>query len=90
MSRIGKRPVALPSGVTATVEGGTLSVKGSQLTPRSGLRSTRQGISPTSKMPKKTPGSAVEITSWTGANGDTVSQCSPQSAERRSALLSRA
>ena len=28
MSRIGKRPVALPSGVTATVEGGTLSVKG--------------------------------------------------------------
>ena len=28
MSRIGKRPVALPSGVTATVESGTLSVKG--------------------------------------------------------------
>ena len=28
MSRIGKRPVALPSGVTATVEGGMLSVKG--------------------------------------------------------------
>ena len=28
MSRIGKRPVALPNGVTATVEGGTLAVKG--------------------------------------------------------------
>jgi len=28
MSRIGKRPVELPSGVTATIEAGTLSVKG--------------------------------------------------------------
>ena len=28
MSRIGKKPVALPSGVTAIVEGGTLAVKG--------------------------------------------------------------
>jgi len=28
MSRIGKRPVSLPAGVTATTEGGTLSVKG--------------------------------------------------------------
>ena len=28
MSRIGKRPVAVPSGVTATTEGRTLSVKG--------------------------------------------------------------
>ncbi|CAM3161883.1 Large ribosomal subunit protein uL6 [Sphingomonas antarctica] len=28
MSRIGKRPVAMPSGVTATTEGSTLSVKG--------------------------------------------------------------
>ena len=28
MSRIGKRPVAIPSGVTATIEGGELSVKG--------------------------------------------------------------
>ena len=28
MSRIGKRPVALPSGVSATAEGETLSVKG--------------------------------------------------------------
>ena len=28
MSRIGKRPVALPSGVTATTEGQILSVKG--------------------------------------------------------------
>jgi large subunit ribosomal protein L6 len=28
MSRIGKRPVAVPAGVTATVEGRTLSVKG--------------------------------------------------------------
>ena len=28
MSRIGKRPVAIPAGVTATTEGGTLSVKG--------------------------------------------------------------
>jgi large subunit ribosomal protein L6 len=28
MSRIGKRPVPLPEGVTATTEGGTLSVKG--------------------------------------------------------------
>ena len=28
MSRIGKRPVALPSGVTATVDGGILAVKG--------------------------------------------------------------
>ena len=28
MSRIGKKPVAIPSGVTATIENGTLSVKG--------------------------------------------------------------
>jgi large subunit ribosomal protein L6 len=28
MSRIGKRPVAIPSGVTANIEGGKLSVKG--------------------------------------------------------------
>ena len=28
MSRIGKRPVSLPAGVTATTEGSTLSVKG--------------------------------------------------------------
>ena len=28
MSRIGKKPVAVPSGVTATMEDGTLSVKG--------------------------------------------------------------
>ena len=28
MSRIGKKPVALPAGVTATTEGSTLSVKG--------------------------------------------------------------
>jgi len=28
MSRIGKKPVAIPSGVTATVDGGVLSMKG--------------------------------------------------------------
>ena len=28
MSRIGKRPVAVPSGVTATVEGQTVKMKG--------------------------------------------------------------
>ena len=28
MSRIGKKPIAVPSGVTATAEGGVLSVKG--------------------------------------------------------------
>jgi len=28
MSRIGKRPIQMPAGVTATAEGGTLSVKG--------------------------------------------------------------
>jgi large subunit ribosomal protein L6 len=28
MSRIGKKPVAIPAGVTATIEGGQLSVKG--------------------------------------------------------------
>ena len=28
MSRIGKRPVAIPSGVTANIDGETLSVKG--------------------------------------------------------------
>jgi large subunit ribosomal protein L6 len=28
MSRIGKKPVAIPNGVTATIEGGQLSVKG--------------------------------------------------------------
>jgi len=28
MSRIGKKPVAIPSGVTASIEGGQLSVKG--------------------------------------------------------------
>src|SRR6266704_833062 len=30
MSRIGKKPVPLPAGVTARVEGGVLSVKGAQ------------------------------------------------------------
>ena len=28
MSRIGKKPIPVPAGVTATIEGGTLSVKG--------------------------------------------------------------
>ena len=28
MSRIGKKPVALPGGVSASIEAGTLSVKG--------------------------------------------------------------
>jgi large subunit ribosomal protein L6 len=28
MSRVGKRPVAIPSGVTASVEGQTVKVKG--------------------------------------------------------------
>ena len=28
MSRIGKKPVAIPGGVTATIDNGTLSVKG--------------------------------------------------------------
>jgi large subunit ribosomal protein L6 len=28
MSRIGKKPVAIPAGVTASIDGGTLSVKG--------------------------------------------------------------
>ena len=28
MSRIGKKPVAMPNGVTAAVEGQTLTVKG--------------------------------------------------------------
>jgi large subunit ribosomal protein L6 len=30
MSRIGKKPVAIPSGVTAAIENGTLTVKGSK------------------------------------------------------------
>ena len=30
MSRIGKKPVPLPAGVTARVEGGVLKVKGAQ------------------------------------------------------------
>ncbi len=30
MSRIGKKPVALPGGVTATIEGGALAVKGAK------------------------------------------------------------
>jgi large subunit ribosomal protein L6 len=37
MSRIGKRPVAVPSGVTATIEGGLLSVKGPKGTLTLGL-----------------------------------------------------
>jgi large subunit ribosomal protein L6 len=37
MSRIGKRPVAIPSGVTATIEGGQLSVKGPKGTLAMGL-----------------------------------------------------
>jgi large subunit ribosomal protein L6 len=37
MSRIGKRPVAVPSGVTATIEGGLLSVKGPKGTLTMGL-----------------------------------------------------
>ncbi|MDQ1446985.1 MAG: large subunit ribosomal protein [Acidimicrobiaceae bacterium] len=38
MSRIGKRPVAIPSGVTASIEGKTLSVKGPKGTLTLGLR----------------------------------------------------
>ena len=37
MSRIGKRPVAIPSGVTAAIEGNTLSVKGPKGTLTLGL-----------------------------------------------------
>ncbi len=37
MSRIGKRPVAIPSGVTAQIEGDTLSVKGPKGTLTMGL-----------------------------------------------------
>ena len=38
MSRIGKRPVPLPSGVTATTEGRTLSVKGPKGTLQLAMR----------------------------------------------------
>ena len=37
MSRIGKRPVAIPNGVTANIEGDTLSVKGPKGTLTMGL-----------------------------------------------------
>ena len=37
MSRIGKKPVAIPSGVTATIEEGTLTVKGPKGTLAMGL-----------------------------------------------------
>lgn len=37
MSRIGKRPVAIPSGVTASIDNGTLSVKGPKGTLTLGL-----------------------------------------------------
>lgn len=37
MSRIGKRPVAIPSGVTAQIDNGTLSVKGPKGTLSIGL-----------------------------------------------------
>jgi large subunit ribosomal protein L6 len=37
MSRIGKRPVAIPSGVTATIDNGALSVKGPKGTLSMGL-----------------------------------------------------
>ena len=37
MSRIGKKPVAIPSGVTATIDNGTLSVKGPKGTLTMGL-----------------------------------------------------
>ena len=37
MSRIGKRPVAIPSGVTANIDGKTLSVKGPKGTLTMGL-----------------------------------------------------
>ena len=38
MSRIGKRPVAIPSGVSAAIEGNTLSVKGPKGTLTLGMR----------------------------------------------------
>ena len=37
MSRIGKKPVAIPSGVTATIDNGTLTVKGPKGTLSMGL-----------------------------------------------------
>ena len=37
MSRIGKKPVAIPGGVTATIENGTLTVKGPKGTLMLGL-----------------------------------------------------
>jgi large subunit ribosomal protein L6 len=37
MSRIGKRPVAIPSGVTAAIENGTLNVKGPKGTLSMGM-----------------------------------------------------
>ena len=38
MSRIGKKPVAIPSGVTADIDNGTLSVRGPKGTLTMGLR----------------------------------------------------
>ena len=38
MSRIGKKPVAIPSGVTATIDGGKLNVKGPKGTLHLALR----------------------------------------------------
>ena len=38
MSRIGKKPVAIPSGVTADIDNGTLTVKGPKGTLAMGLR----------------------------------------------------
>ena len=38
MSRIGKKPVAIPSGVTATIDGGKLNVKGPKGTLNLALR----------------------------------------------------
>ena len=40
MSRIGKKPVAIPSGVTANVEGQTVKVKGAEGRACSSLRLT--------------------------------------------------
>ena len=42
MSRIGKKPVAIPSGVEAKIEDGTLSVKGPKGTLSMGMSADMQ------------------------------------------------
>jgi large subunit ribosomal protein L6 len=66
MSRIGKKPVAIPSGVTANIDNGTLTVKGPKGTLTMGCRTWSATSRATARSPVK-PANETQAARATGA-----------------------